>query len=139
MADSATGDDLVNICVFVILETIVKRMASVKEYEQPISQVDGKNLKQRYYWMKWSIHDQLEECWELWKTTNQSELTVECGSRRIDRLAARTSSEGPGGGTTPANADKLKGEHDKFLAQKTLRMETLRSYCNLDYISDWSR
>ena len=37
------------------------------------------------------------------------------------------------------DADKLKGEHDKFLAQKTLRMETLRNYCNLDYISDWSR
>ena len=57
-------------------------MASVKEYEQHISQIDGKNLKQRYYWMRWSIDDRIEECWGLWRADNLSkeqyeELTVE--------------------------------------------------------------
>ena len=34
MAYFTTGNDLVNYCVFVILETIIKRMSSVKECEK---------------------------------------------------------------------------------------------------------
>ena len=60
MADFATGNDLVNYCVFVILETIVKRMSSVKN-GTPISQVDGENLKRDYARMVVLIEDQLVE------------------------------------------------------------------------------
>ena len=51
---------MVNYCVLVILETIVKRMASVKN-GTPISQVDGENLKRDYARMVVLIEDQLVE------------------------------------------------------------------------------
>ena len=102
-------------------------------------QMESQNIsKQDYYWLKWSIDGRLEECWELWKSPYhfKEELTAEVEEltdlllvHLRDLLKALPQQD----------ADKLKGEHDKFLAQKTLRMETLRSYCNLDYISDWSR
>ena len=45
--------------MFVILKTIVKRMANVKEHEQLNSQLDGESLKEDYTWMVWQVKSQL--------------------------------------------------------------------------------
>ena len=123
--------------MLVILETIVNRMSNVKKCKEfrreaeVMLQMESQNIsKQDYYWLKWSIDDRLEECWGLWKTINLSkeqyeELTVEVEdlSELLFVHLVRA---------MPQDTDKLKGEYDKFYAQKIPKLKELRRSCNLE-------
>ena len=45
----------------------VKKCKELRREAEVMLQMESQNIsKQDYYWLKWSIDDRVEECWELW-------------------------------------------------------------------------